>query len=77
MRIVIDEPTNGDLAIWNQIKHDGDYARFMQTGALATPDPQKTKRIIDSLQAIDNSNPNSRYRNQIRAAIAKQSKNDN
>jgi hypothetical protein len=72
MRIVIEEPMNGDLEVWNKIKHDGNYARFMQTGALATPDSEKTKRIKESLEEIQESQPNSRYHNQIRGALAKQ-----
>jgi hypothetical protein len=76
VRIVIEEPMNADLEVWNKIKDDGNYARFMQTGALATPDPQKTKRIVETLEEIENSHSHSKYYGQIRSALAKQRDKD-
>jgi hypothetical protein len=72
VRVVIEEPQGVDLEVWNKIKDDGSYARFIQTGGLVeAPNGQKTKRVVATLEEIENSQPNSRYLGQIRVALAK------
>lgn len=72
VRVVIEEPAGVDLEVWKKIKDDGNYARFIQTGGLVErADGPKTKRVVATLEEIENSQPNSRYFGQIRMALAK------
>lgn len=73
IRVIIEEPQGTDREVWNKIKHDGDFALFMQTGELKErPNGPKTKQIVATLSEIESSYPTTRYISKIRSGLAKQ-----
>ncbi len=71
-RLVIEAPQGPDLAVWNKIKDEGQYALFMQTGGLAErPTGAKTKEIAKSLESLLQLYPDNHYSEQIASSLNK------
>lgn len=72
VRVVIEEPYGIDLEVWNKIKGNGNYARFIQTGDLVEAhDGPKTAGVKATLEEIEKTSALSRYSTQIRAALSR------
>ncbi len=70
--INIVQPENGDLAIWDVIKVEGDYGYFLQTGTLQESiTSQKTKLITEKLERLAAKYPDSGYNKSIGKILAK------
>jgi hypothetical protein len=72
LSIIIEEPQDGDLQIWKQLKHDPNYAFFIQTGGLLEqPKAPKTTKIAKELDGLISKHPDSRYAQGIRRSLSK------
>jgi hypothetical protein len=72
LSIILEEPQDGDLQIWKQLKHDPNYAFFIQTGGLLEhPKGPKTTKVANELDRIISKNPDSRYAQSIRRSLSK------
>jgi hypothetical protein len=68
----VDEPEGDDLRVWNEIKDDATYGYFIQTGDIkAHPNSPKAKRVVEKLDYLVTSYPDSRYTAHIRSSLAK------
>lgn len=69
VRIVAEMPQGDDLEVWNKIKDRRDYAYFIQTGSLANPSDERTKKVAEKLQQIVSLHPTSKYADEIRKSL--------
>jgi hypothetical protein len=70
VRINIEDPLGEDLAVWNLIKADGNFAFFLQEGDLPSKRlaPEQIESFSRTAQNILNKHPNSVYAPYIRSA---------
>jgi hypothetical protein len=72
IRVIVEEPRGDDLRVWNEIKDDAAYGYFIQTGDIkAHPNSPKAKRVVEKLEHLVTSYPDSKYSAYIRPSLAK------
>jgi hypothetical protein len=72
VRVIVEEPKGDDLRVWNEIKDDAAYGYFIQTGDIkAHPDSPKAKRVVEKLEHLVTSYPDSKYSAYIRPGLTK------
>jgi hypothetical protein len=72
IQISVSEPRGDDLEVWNVIKADPEYGYFIQTGSPKShPEAAKSKQLVQVLEKVVNSHPQSRYAETIRPSLSK------
>lgn len=75
IEITVEEVAGDDLLVWNAIKNDGRYARFLHNGELKEhPESPAAREFIDNLERIAALHPNSRYAAHINRNLEKYKK---
>jgi hypothetical protein len=71
IRIVIEEPVGADLKVWNRLKENSDYGRFIQTGSAGKPSTAESRQLVENLTEIADAYPESNYLKGIRLGLSK------
>jgi hypothetical protein len=69
-RVRVEAPRGDDLEVWNQIKGDAAFGYLIQSGDLpAHPDSPEARRVVERLESLAASYPDSRHARYIRAGL--------
>lgn len=73
IQITIEEPVGDDLKVWNIIKENGEFAYFIQKGAVHIPSYKSEERakFLIEVERIINDYPNTFYAESLRQSLEK------
>lgn len=59
IRIVVDNPVDDDLVVWNKIKNNANLGLFMQHGRFTTTKPEEMQKLFEQVEKLIAKYPNS------------------
>lgn len=76
-QVVIEEPTGDDLAVWQEIKQNGQLGYFLQEGSFLTYKKEEQAKLVQIMKKLADDYPNSWYAPTIRQRLTQYNSRSN